>query len=49
MGWLLAVIFLPVLGSILYWTLRKPTEKDIQRAKAAAAERPRSRQPGAGL
>jgi hypothetical protein len=48
-GWLLAVIFLPVIGSILYWTLRKPTEKDIERAKAAAAERPRSRQPGAGL
>jgi hypothetical protein len=49
LGWLLAVILLPVVGSIVYWTLRKPTEKDIRRAQAAAAERPQSRQPGAGL
>ena len=47
-GWLLAVILLPVVGSIAYWILRKPTEKDIQRAQAAAAERPRSRQAGRG-
>jgi Phospholipase_D-nuclease N-terminal len=48
-GWLLVVILVPVVGSIVYWTLRKPTEKDIRRAQAAAAERPRNRQPGAGL
>ncbi len=48
-GWLLAVIFLPVVGSIVYWALRKPTEKDIRRAQAAAAEQPHYRQPGAGL
>ena len=39
-GWLLAVILLPVIGSIAYWILRKPTEKEIRRARQAAAERP---------
>ena len=35
-GWLLVVILLPVLGTILYFTLRKPTEEDIAAAKMAA-------------
>ena len=48
-GWLLAVILLPVIGSIVYWIVRKPTEKEIRRAQASrggAAGRPG--RPGAG-
>ena len=39
-GWLLAVILLPVIGTIAYWITRKPTEKDIRRAHQAAADEP---------
>jgi hypothetical protein len=48
-AWLLIVILLPVIGSIAYWALRKPTEKEIMRARQAAAEQPeRTWQTGAG-
>ncbi len=39
-GWLLAVILLPVIGTLAYWITRKPTEKEIRRAQQAAAEGP---------
>ena len=39
-GWLAAVILLPVIGSIVYWIVRKPTEKEIRRARQARVEPP---------
>ena len=48
-GWLLAVIVLPAIGSLAYWIFRKPTEKEIVRARQAAAEQQeRTWQTGAG-
>jgi hypothetical protein len=48
-AWLLIVILLPVIGSIAYWILRKPSEKEIMRARQARAEPPeRTWQTGAG-
>ena len=37
-GWLLIVILLPVLGTVVYFVLRKPTEQEIERKQEAAAE-----------
>ena len=43
------VILLPVIGSIAYWILMKPSEKEIRRARQARAEPPeRTWQTGAG-
>jgi hypothetical protein len=39
--WILVVIVLPIIGTIIYFTLRKPTEREVQAAQAAAAERRR--------
>ena len=39
-GWLLAVILLPVIGTLAYWLTRKPTEREIRRAQQAAAAGP---------
>jgi len=48
-AWLLIVILLPVLGSLAYWILRKPSEKEIMRARQVATEQPeRTWQTGAG-
>ena len=48
-AWLLIVILLPAVGSVAYWILRKPSEKEIIRARQAAAEQPeRTWQTGAG-
>ena len=37
-GWILIVVLVPLLGTLVYFQLRKPTEKEIRRAEAAAAE-----------
>jgi hypothetical protein len=37
-GWILIVVLLPLVGTLIYFLLRKPTEKEIQRAQEAAAE-----------
>ena len=48
-AWLIIVILLPVIGSLAYWALRKPTEKELTRARQAAGEQPeRTWQTGAG-
>ena len=39
--WIVIVIVLPIIGTIAYFTLRKPTEREVQAAQAAAAERRR--------
>lgn len=33
-AWLLIVILLPLVGSILYWVMRKPTDAEIRAAGA---------------
>jgi phospholipase D-like protein len=38
LGWILIVVLLPLLGTLVYFLLRKPTEKEVRRAEAAAAE-----------
>lgn len=34
--WLAIVILLPIIGTIAYFTLRKPTEQEVHAAQAAA-------------
>jgi hypothetical protein len=38
-GWILLVVLLPLVGTLVYFLLRKPTEEEIVRAQAAAAAR----------
>lgn len=38
-AWVLIVVLLPVVGTIAYFVLRKPTEKEIEQARQAAAAR----------
>jgi hypothetical protein len=33
-GWILVVVLLPVVGTITYFLLRKPTQAEIERASA---------------
>jgi hypothetical protein len=35
------VIVLPIIGTLAYFTLRKPTDAEVRAAQAAAAERRR--------
>jgi hypothetical protein len=39
--WILIVIVLPIIGTLAYFTLRKPTDQEVRAAQAAAAERRR--------
>jgi hypothetical protein len=39
--WIVIVIVLPIVGTIAYFTLRKPTEHEIRASQAAADERRR--------
>jgi hypothetical protein len=39
--WIVIVIVLPIVGTLAYFTLRKPTEHEIRASQAAAAERRR--------
>jgi Phospholipase_D-nuclease N-terminal len=34
-AWVLIVVLLPVIGTITYFVLRKPTEKEIEQARQA--------------
>jgi len=38
-GWIVVVLLLPFVGTIIYWILRKPTEEEIRRGQASAADR----------
>jgi hypothetical protein len=42
-GWILIVVLLPLIGTLIYFLLRKPTEAEIRQAQAAAAEQRGSR------
>jgi hypothetical protein len=37
-GWILLVVLLPIIGSIVYWAMRKPSQEEIDRAASADAE-----------
>src|SRR5215211_5511022 len=39
--WIAIVIVLPIVGTVAYFTLRKPTEREIRASQAAAADRRR--------
>jgi hypothetical protein len=39
--WIVIVIVFPVVGTLAYFTLRKPTDAEVRAAQAAAAERRR--------
>ena len=39
--WIVVVIVFPIVGTIVYFILRKPTEREIRASQAAAAERRR--------
>jgi Phospholipase_D-nuclease N-terminal len=39
-GWILIVVVLPLVGTLVYFLLRKPTKREIQLAQRARAERP---------
>ena len=39
--WILIVIVFPIVGTLAYFILRKPTEREVQASQAAAAERRR--------
>jgi hypothetical protein len=38
--WIAVVVVFPIVGTLAYFTLRKPTERVILAAQAAAADRP---------
>jgi hypothetical protein len=37
-GWILLVVLLPIIGSIVYWAMRKPSQEEIDQAAAGDAE-----------
>jgi len=37
-AWILIVVILPLVGSIVYWIMRKPSPEEIERSVAADAE-----------
>ena len=39
-GWILIVVLLPLIGTIVYFVMRKPSEKEIEQVQAAQQERP---------
>jgi hypothetical protein len=39
--WVVIVIVFPIVGTLAYFTLRKPSEAEVHAAQAAAAERRR--------
>ena len=38
-AWILVVIIVPVIGSIIYWAMRKDSPDEVEQAYAAEAER----------
>jgi Phospholipase_D-nuclease N-terminal len=41
-AWILIVIVLPILGTLLYWVLRRPTDREIRQVQAASRHHPGS-------
>jgi hypothetical protein len=39
--WIVIVIVLPIVGTLAYFTLRKPSEHEVRASQAAASERSR--------
>ena len=37
-GWILMVVLLPVVGSILYWILRKPSDEELRSSLGAEGD-----------
>jgi hypothetical protein len=37
-AWILIVVLLPIIGSIIYWAMRKPSQEEIDQAVAGDAE-----------
>ena len=37
-GWILLVVLVPLIGTLIYFLLRKPSEEEILRAQQAGAE-----------
>jgi hypothetical protein len=37
-GWILLVVLLPLVGTLVYFLLRKPTEEQVRRAQEVAAQ-----------
>jgi uncharacterized membrane protein YqjE len=37
-GWAVLVVVLPLIGSIIYWSLRKPSQRDLEQQYAAQSE-----------
>jgi hypothetical protein len=42
-AWILIVLLLPVVGTITYFVMRKPTEAEVRRSMQARAERRQER------
>src|SRR4029079_2538218 len=38
-GWIVVVVVLPLVGTLVYFLMRKPTEEEIRGAREAAAEK----------
>ena len=49
-GWILLVVLLPVLGSLVYWAMRKPTAAELEATVGARADlrAQRPKPPGGG-
>lgn len=41
-GWIALIIVLPLLGSVIYWSLRKPTPAEVEAQTLAEADLRRS-------
>jgi O-antigen ligase len=41
-AWLALIVILPVIGSAIYWTARKPTAEEIEHDQLAQAEHRRT-------
>jgi hypothetical protein len=37
-GWLMLALVLPLVGSLIYWIMRKPTVEEIERQRLAEAD-----------
>jgi Phospholipase_D-nuclease N-terminal len=37
-AWILVVLLLPLVGTLLYFLLRKPTQEELRRAQAAGSD-----------
>jgi hypothetical protein len=44
-AWALVVVLLPILGTLVYWILRKPTDREIELASQATAAQPEDWEP----